>query len=110
VRIITSRCGRTFVGISGYDYKGWRSRFYPPDLPARRWLEYASRRFDSIELNGTFYSLKSPAVFERWASEVPDDEFVFAVKGGRFITHNLKLRNAEASLVQLLRERRVAAG
>jgi uncharacterized protein YecE (DUF72 family) len=110
VRIITSRCGRTFVGISGYDYKGWRSRFYPPDLPARRGLEYASRRFDSIELNGTFYSLKSPAVFERWASEVPDDEFVFAVKGGRFITHNLKLRNAEASLVQLLRERRVAAG
>lgn len=98
MRIMTSRCGRTFVGISGYDYKGWRGRFYPPDLAARRWLEYASRRFDSIELNGTFYSLKSPAVFERWASEVPDEPFVFAIKGGRFITHNLKLRNAEASL------------
>ena len=88
---------RTYVGISGYDYKPWRGRFYPSELPARRWLEFASRRFDSIELNGTFYSLKSPAVFERWVAEVPD-EFVFAVKGGRFITHNLKLRNAERSL------------
>jgi uncharacterized protein YecE (DUF72 family) len=90
--------GRAFIGISGYDYKGWRGRFYPDDLPARHWLEYASRRFGSIELNGTFYSLKSPAVFERWASEAPEGDFVFAVKGGRFITHNLKLRNAEASL------------
>ena len=88
---------RTFIGISGYDYKPWRGRFYPDDLPARRWLEYASRRFASVELNGTFYSLKSPAVFQRWVSEVPEG-FVFAVKGGRFITHNLKLRNAERSL------------
>jgi uncharacterized protein YecE (DUF72 family) len=88
---------RAVIGISGYDYKGWRGRFYPEGLPARRWLEYASRCFASVELNGTFYSLKSPAVSERWASEAPDD-FVFAVKGGRFLTHNLKLRNAEASL------------
>ena len=88
---------RAFIGISGYDYKPWRGRFYPEELPARRWMEYASRKFDSIELNGTFYSLKSPAVFERWIGEVPAG-FTFAVKGGRFITHNLKLRNAEASL------------
>jgi uncharacterized protein YecE (DUF72 family) len=93
-----TRAGRAYVGISGYDYKPWRGRFYPEDLPARHWLEYASRRFNSIELNGTFYSLKSPAVFERWVSETPDRGFVFAVKGGRFITHNLKLRNAERSL------------
>ena len=92
------RPARAVIGISGYDYKPWRGRFYPDELPARRWLEYASRRFDSVELNGTFYSLKSPAVFERWAAEVPDEGFVFAIKGGRFITHNLKLRNAEASL------------
>jgi uncharacterized protein YecE (DUF72 family) len=89
--------GNVLVGISGYDYKPWRGRFYPERLPARQWLEFASRQFATIELNGTFYSLKSPAVFERWVTEVPD-EFIFAVKGGRFITHNLKLRNAEASL------------
>jgi len=89
---------RAWIGISGYDYRGWGGRFYPGDLPRRRWLEYASRAFDSIELNGTFYSLKSPDVFRRWVSEVPTEDFLFAVKGGRFITHNLKLRNAEASL------------
>jgi len=89
--------GRAWIGISGYDYKPWRGTFYPEELPAKRWLEYASARFNSIELNGTFYSLKSPANFERWYDETPAD-FLFAVKGGRFLTHNLKLRNAEASL------------
>ncbi|MFL5561520.1 MAG: DUF72 domain-containing protein [Gemmatimonadaceae bacterium] len=90
--------GEAIVGISGYDYKPWRGTFYPDDLPARRWLEFASRKFNSIELNGTFYSLKSPAVFERWVAETPSDGFVFAVKGGRFITHNLKLRNAATAM------------
>jgi len=94
----TTRAGRAFIGISGYDYKPWRGTFYPDTLPARRWLEYASGKFDSIELNGTFYSLKSPPVFERWVAETPDGGFVFAVKGGRFITHNLKLRNATAAM------------
>ena len=89
---------RAFIGISGYDYKPWRGVFYPDGLPARRWLEYASGRFDSIELNGTFYSLKSPAVFERWVAATPARDFVFAVKGGRFITHNLKLRNVERAM------------
>jgi uncharacterized protein YecE (DUF72 family) len=89
---------RAYIGISGYDYKGWRGRFYPAKLPVRQWLHYASRTFNSVELNGTFYSLKSPGVFRRWADEAPDDDFVFAVKGGRFITHNLKLRNAERAL------------
>ena len=93
-----SREGRAFIGISGYDYKGWRGHFYPEDLPSRKWLEYASRKFNSIELNGTFYSLKSPETFQRWMAAVPGHGFVFAIKGGRFITHNLKLRNAEASL------------
>jgi uncharacterized protein YecE (DUF72 family) len=92
------RTGRVFIGISGYDYPGWRGRFYPRDLPRRKWLAYASRLFNSIELNGTFYSLKSPDVFRRWAEETPPRGFVFAIKGSRFITHNLKLRRAEGAL------------
>jgi len=88
---------RAFVGISGFDYAGWRDAFYPPDLPRRAWLAFASRIFNSIELNGTFYSLKSPSTFERWLEDVPPG-FVFALKGGRFITHKLKLRNCEAPL------------
>ena len=89
---------RVFVGISGYDYRGWKDAFYPPDIPRRSWLAFASRVFNSIELNGTFYSLKSPANFERWAADTPDDGFVFAIKGGRYITHNLKLRKCETAL------------
>ena len=89
--------GNTYVGISGYNYAGWRGRFYPPELRSRDWLKYASRVFNSIELNGTFYSLKSPDVFRRWVKDTPLD-FTFAVKGSRFITHNLKLRRSEGAL------------
>jgi uncharacterized protein YecE (DUF72 family) len=85
------------IGISGYNYPRWRGPFYPRELAARRWLEYASRQFNSIELNGTFYSLKSPAVFQRWVNETPS-AFTFAVKGSRFITHNLKLTRAKTPL------------
>ena len=95
---MAAKSGRAFIGISGYEYKRWRDRFYPPGLPARRWLEYASRCFNSIEINGTFYSLKSPTVFERWRDEVPHRNFLFALKGGQFITHNLKLRRSESAL------------
>ena len=89
--------GNVLVGISGYAYPGWRGAFYPPNLPYRAGLAHASRIFDSIELNGTFYSLKSPDVYRRWHAETPDG-FVFAVKGSRFITHNLKLARAETAL------------
>jgi uncharacterized protein YecE (DUF72 family) len=92
------RVAKAWIGISGYDYPRWRGVFYPEELPRKRWLEFAAERFNSIELNGTFYSLKNPAVFRRWAGEVPKRDFVFAIKGSRFITHNLKLRNAEAAL------------
>jgi len=90
--------GRAYIGISGYEYKPWRDRFYPPGLAAKQWLHFASRRFNSIEINGTFYSLKSPAVFAKWRDQAPPRDFLFALKGGRFITHNLKLRRSETAL------------
>ncbi|HJQ09693.1 MAG TPA: DUF72 domain-containing protein [Gemmatimonadaceae bacterium] len=95
---MAEKAGRAFIGISGYEYKRWRNRFYPAGLPARQWLGYASRCFNSIEINGTFYSLKWPSVFERWRSEVPKRDFIFALKAGQFITHNLKLRRSEHAL------------
>jgi len=88
---------RRFIGISGFDYESWRGVFYPRGLPRARWLNYAAARFNSIELNGTFYSLKSPETYRRWTASVPA-HFVFAVKGSRFITHNLKLGNVEGPL------------
>lgn len=86
-----------WIGISGFDYRPWRGAFYPDELPRREWLAYAAERFDSIELNVTFYSLKSPANYAAWMCAVPP-RFPFAIKGSRFITHNLKLRNAELAL------------
>jgi uncharacterized protein YecE (DUF72 family) len=91
--------GRTWIGVSGYDYPHWgKGAFYPKDLPRRSWLTHAASHFNSVELNGTFYSLKSPDVFRRWVEATPGRGFVFAVKGSRYITHNLKLRRAERAL------------
>lgn len=85
------------IGISGWRYKGWRGVFYPEKLPQRRELEFAAQKFRSVELNGSFYSLQRPSSFRQWADATPGD-FVFAVKGPRFITHMLKLRGVEQPL------------
>jgi uncharacterized protein YecE (DUF72 family) len=84
------------VGISGWTYPRWRGTFYPKCLPQKRELEHASRRMNSIEINGSFYSLQRPSSYRTWYEQTPDD-FLFAIKGGRFITHMLKLRNVESA-------------
>jgi uncharacterized protein YecE (DUF72 family) len=89
------------IGICGWRYKPWRGVFYPKGLPQKRELAYAAETFRSIEINGTFYSLQTPASFERWAAETPDD-FVFAVKGPRYITHMLRLREIKTPLANFL--------
>ncbi|QNE33898.1 DUF72 domain-containing protein [Leifsonia shinshuensis] len=88
------------VGISGWTYAPWRGVFYPKGLPHRAELEYASQRLSSIELNGSFYALQKPSSYRNWAAGTPDD-FVFAVKGGRYITHILRLKNARAAVANL---------
>lgn len=85
------------IGISGWRYAPWRGRFYPADLPQREELAYASRQIASIELNGSFYSLQRPSSYARWYAATPRD-FVFAVKGPRFITHIKRLRDIDAPL------------
>lgn len=85
------------IGISGWRYAGWRGKFYPKGLPQRQELAYAAQRFPTIEINGSFYSLQRPERYASWAADVPDD-FVFAVKGSRYITHMLRLENAETAL------------
>jgi uncharacterized protein YecE (DUF72 family) len=85
------------IGISGWRYKGWRGVFYPEKLAQRRELEFASRQFDTIELNGSFYSLQRPQSFAQWNAETPD-HFQFAIKGSRYITHMRRLREIEAPL------------
>ena len=85
------------IGISGWTYAGWRGVFYPRKLSHRLELEFASRVFNSIEINGSFYSLQLPASYQRWHAETPPG-FIFSVKGGRFITHMKKLRDVQAPL------------
>lgn len=80
------------IGISGWTYPPWRGVFFPKGLQQRRELEFASRQVNSIEINGSFYSLQRPESYRRWYDETPDD-FVFAVKGGRFITHLKRLKD-----------------
>ena len=85
------------IGISGWRYAGWRGKFYPKDLPQRRELEFASSKFNSVEINGSFYSLQRPSSYQSWYQATPAG-FLFAVKGGRFITHMKKLRDVEIPL------------
>jgi uncharacterized protein YecE (DUF72 family) len=85
---------RVRIGISGWRYEPWRGAFYPEKLTQKKELAYASGIFNSIEINGTFYSLSRPENFASWAAETPAD-FVFSVKGPRFITHIRRLKEAE---------------
>jgi len=89
--------GRIRVGVSGWTYPGWRGDFYPKGLRQRDELEYAAQRLTSIEINGSFYSLQRPSSYAHWHDQAPDD-FMFAVKGGRFITHLKKLAGVETAL------------
>jgi uncharacterized protein YecE (DUF72 family) len=85
------------IGVSGWRYAPWRGNFYPKGLPQRAELEYAARCFSSIEINGSFYSLQRPESWQAWYEATPKG-FVFAVKGPRYITHMLRLRQVEKPL------------
>ena len=89
--------GALRIGISGWRYGPWRGVFYPPGLPQRRELEYASRAVHTIEINGSFYSLQRPEFYAAWYRDTPPG-FVFAVKGSRYITHMLRLRDIDKAL------------
>ncbi|HEY3743061.1 MAG TPA: DUF72 domain-containing protein [Bryobacteraceae bacterium] len=93
--------GKVRIGISGWNYAPWRGVFYPSKLPHKKELDYAARLFPSIEVNGTFYGLQRPEAFGTWRSETPDD-FVFAIKGSRYITHMRKLLDIEAPLANFM--------
>jgi uncharacterized protein YecE (DUF72 family) len=85
------------IGLSGWRYAGWRGDFYPNGLVQRKELAYAAERFSTIEVNGSFYSLQRPASYALWRDETPDD-FLFALKGGRFITHMKRLRDIDGAM------------
>lgn len=97
------------IGVSGWRYAPWRGGFYPPGLAQGRELAFAARQFPAIELNGSFYSLQRPSSYQRCAAETPNG-FVFAVKAPRYITHVLRLRNAQQALANFLASGVLALG
>jgi uncharacterized protein YecE (DUF72 family) len=93
--------GGARVGCSGWQYRHWRNEFYPPDLPVSRWFDHYAERFETVEINNSFYRLPERATFERWAARAPG-RFLFAVKASRFLTHMKKLKDPEAPLDLLM--------
>src|SRR4030095_12917064 len=98
---MTKAYGQACIGISGWRYAPWRGVFYPKGLAQRHELAFASRMLPNIELHGSFYSLQRPESYQAWHDETPDD-FVFAVKGSRYITHMRRLRDVRIPLANFL--------
>ena len=96
----SERPGRISIGISGWRYEPWRGVFYPKSIAQHRELAFASRALPTIEINGSFYSLQRPESYAKWYAATPED-FVFSVKGNRFITHFLRLRGIEKPLANV---------
>ncbi len=89
------------IGTSGFHYKHWKGPFYPRNMPASAMLNFYVQQFDTLELNNSFYRLPTVSAFEAWRDATPDN-FVFAVKASRFITHNKKLKDPENAVDNLL--------
>jgi uncharacterized protein YecE (DUF72 family) len=81
------------AGTSGFSYNEWKGAFYPPELSARKMLEYYSKRLPAVEINNTFYRMPQQKLLEGWSSQVPES-FRFVLKAPRRITHMSKLRDA----------------
>lgn len=91
---------RLWVGTSGYSYKEWRGKFYPPRLPAKEMLRFYASRFAAVEINNSFYRLPKETVLQSWSGQVPAD-FRFVLKAPRRITHTKRLKDAGAGVEDL---------
>ena len=91
--------GKIRAGMGGWTFEPWEGTFYPDKLAKKKQLEYASRHVPTIEVNGTYYSGFTPATYAKWASETPSD-FVFSVKGNRFVTNRKVLAEAGESIAR----------
>jgi uncharacterized protein YecE (DUF72 family) len=88
------------IGCSGWSYTSWRDDFYPPRCPQRLWLEHYATRFDTVELNNTFYRLPKRDAVKAWVDRTPDD-FLFTVKSSRYLTHIKRLTDMAAGVEKL---------
>lgn len=96
-----TQCGHVRVGTSGYVYEHWDGLFYPGDMPKSHWFKYYASQFDTVELNATFYHLFKEQTFDKWRDQAPDD-FLYAIKLWRWITHRKRLMGIPADLETFL--------
>lgn len=94
---MSKKSGRIFIGTSGWNYNHWRGIFYPEKLSTKDWFDYYRKKFDTVEINNTFYNLPDSVVFKSWEKQAPAD-FIYAVKANRYITHMKKLKEPESAL------------
>ena len=88
------------IGTSGWSYSHWKKIFYPPNILKSKWLDFYSEHFDTVEVNATFYRLPNPKTFDNWYQKTPDN-FIWAVKGSKFITHTKRLKEPKEPLIRL---------
>jgi uncharacterized protein YecE (DUF72 family) len=105
--MLRNMAGRVYIGASGWSYESWKNDFYA-GIPRKSWLEYYASRLRALEVDGTFYHMMRPSVFESWAKRTPPD-FRFAIKGHRYITH-LKRLDPPAQSIRLQRDNSSALG
>lgn len=92
---------RFWIGTSGWQYRHWRQLFYPREVPQQRWLDFYMQHFRTVEINSSFYRQPAPRTWDGWRSAAAED-FRFAVKANRFLTHILRLRGVEQPLRRFL--------
>jgi len=93
------------IGCSGWNYKHWRGPVYPAAMPARLWFDHYVTLFDTVEINNSFYRLPEPSTFAAWRERAPDD-FLYAIKASRFLTHLKRLREPEEPVARLFEHAR----
>jgi uncharacterized protein YecE (DUF72 family) len=86
-----------YLGTSGWSYKDWIGPFYPENLKQNKWLEFYSKKFDTVEVNASFYRLPFKNMVKGWKNKTPDD-FLLTFKGSKLITHNKKLKEVDKYL------------
>ena len=88
---------KSYISTSGWSYSHWAGTFYPGDIPSNEWLQFIATKFNTVEVNMSFYRTPSEKILKKWKEKIPDD-FIFAMKMNRYITHLLKLKNVEEPL------------
>src|SRR3954469_24719354 len=89
------------IGCSGWNYRHWRGAFYPEKLPVKRWFEYYSEQFDTVEINNSFYRLPPAETFAKWRDQAPPG-FAYAVKANRYLTQAKKLKDCAEPIARMM--------